>query len=355
VTLDRRAQLARLLVLERVGDEVLDAHHLGRAVAVDVEDVVERRLVVVDVDPRQLRRLGREELPQLGDVAGVHVRAAVRHRPARQEPEVAERPAVAAAAIDRSPRRREEGRALRLHLPPQRVEGIVHVGADVHVRQPRRVAVRLVGRNVIDRERPLVRGERAKARRRVRRDAAAVPRRVLVPCADRIDRGELVEGERVAAHGIAIARHAREEREKRGTQLGGRRTGRRVRDERIHVRRDARCELGHPQAVRQHQVHQLEPPRLVEAPAVLGTELRRPAPHDLVDGHADAEHAPGVQALEQVQVSRAERIGPQRRLGSHELLELHVAQARREVVEGAVLREDEPAGVGERAVGAPAL
>jgi hypothetical protein len=88
---------------------------------------------------------------------------------------------------------------------------------------------------------------------------------------------------------------------------------------------------------------------------VLGPDLRAPAPHDLVDEHADAEHAARVQALEQLQVTLAERRRRERRLLADHPLELDLAQPLLERGEGVVLREDEPSGVDERAIRPPAL
>ncbi len=67
---------------ERVGDEVADAHHLRDEVAVDVEDVVVLGAREEDVDVEEAVALGRQHLAELGDVAGVQVRTAVRHRAA---------------------------------------------------------------------------------------------------------------------------------------------------------------------------------------------------------------------------------------------------------------------------------
>ena len=63
----------------------------------------------------------------------------------------------------------------------------------VHVRDPRRVAVGGHGRDVIDRLRALVRGQRPPPRSRIERDLAALVLRVVVEGADRMDRRELHE------------------------------------------------------------------------------------------------------------------------------------------------------------------
>ena len=252
----------------------------------------------------------------------------------------------------------QEPRVGRLHLPPERVEGIMHVGADVHVRQPRRVAVRLVGRNVIDGARPLVGRERAASWRGVVGDALAVPSGVLVEGPDRIDGGELVERDLAVVDRVEPVRGAREERQVRGSKVGRRlraRCRRHPCDERVHVAGHPRLELRHPEARREEQVHELQPPGAVERAVVLRAYVRAPVLHHGVDRHADAEHASRVQACEKAQIPLAERGRRQRLLFAYEALELDLAQPSLELVEGAVLREHQASGVDERAVGAPAL
>ena len=66
----------------------------GCEVAVDVEHVVAGRRVEEHIHLVELLAVRRQHLAQLGDVAGVQMRAAVRHRAARQQPEIAVRLAV---------------------------------------------------------------------------------------------------------------------------------------------------------------------------------------------------------------------------------------------------------------------
>ena len=235
----------------------------------------------------------------------------------------------------------------------------MHAGADVDVRQPRRVAVRLVGGDVVDGERPLVGRERAAARRRVVRDALAVPGRVVVEGSDRVDRGELVERDLAVVHRVEPVRDAAEERGERaarssaGTSVPGAVGTRATSASSSDATR--RLELGHPEPVRQQRVHQLEPARDVQPAVILRSHLRHPASHDVVDRHADAEHASRVQAFEQCQVALAQRRRRQRLLLAHEAIEIDLAQPLLELVEGAVLRQHEPAVVDECAVRPPAL
>jgi hypothetical protein len=100
------AQAIGPVVLERVGDEVAHPHDLGREVAVDVEHVVVERAVVEQIDLVELLAARRQHLPELGDVSRVHVRAAMRHGTARQQPQVLV--GLAVRVFHRAPGRRKE-------------------------------------------------------------------------------------------------------------------------------------------------------------------------------------------------------------------------------------------------------
>ncbi len=259
--------------------------------------------------------------------------------PRDKQPELAERLAVAAAVRDLAPRRRQELRVRRAHLPPRRVDRVVHRRGDVHVGQPRRVAVRVVGRDVIGDERALVGGERAPPGRRVLRDRAPVPGRVRGDGADGIDRGQLVEADDAVLDRIAVAADAGEERGVGGDErvdlrglaalvgLDGRggcsgcASRRCAAHEVVERRGDARGQLAQPESRRQERVHEREATVGVETRAVGGRQLADPVRDELLHRDRDPEDAPGVQALHQLEVAGAKRVGAERRLVGDQTVE----------------------------------
>ena len=180
-------QALGLLVGEGVRDEVLDPHRLRLQVTVDVEHVEIVRSIVEGVDRVELLGVRWQHLPQLADVSRGQVGTPARHRPPGEQPQ------VLLAECGVLPRLGQEGRLVHHHAPPQGVEAVVHVGADVHVREPGRVAVGRHGRDVVDGLRPLVRRQRPAPGRGVERDLVALVLGVVVEGPDRVDRRELDE------------------------------------------------------------------------------------------------------------------------------------------------------------------
>src|SRR5947209_12592321 len=102
------------------------------------------------------------------------------------------------------------------------MHGIMQARADMHVWEPRKVAIERVSWNVIDGQRPLVRCECPAAGGRILGNLTSVVRRVLVESPNWIDRGKLVELQGAVAHGINAICHAREQLRVEGAPLAER-------------------------------------------------------------------------------------------------------------------------------------
>ncbi len=187
-----------------------------------------------------------------------------------------------------------------------------------------------------------------------------LPGRVLVEGADGIDRGELVERRsrrRAPGSGRSEtrARSARKPARSSG-DAGGAGCRRHQRDERVQARRDRRLELSHPEPRRQQQVHELEPARARRAgdgpPGVSPRAQRRTTSSTAMRMR---KTRPGFRRSRRAGCARAARPAPAPPPRATRRSSSTSRERPLELVEGAVLREHEPSGVDQRAVGAPAL
>jgi len=347
VALVAHPQAVGPLVPQRVRDVVLDAHHLGLEVSVDVKDVVVVGAVEEGIDLVELLGVGRHHLAKLGDVTPVHVRTAARHGTSGEQKKVLVGLPVPAAAVDLLPRGGQKLRPVGRHRPPERVEGVVQRVAHVHVRDPREIAVGDLGGNVVDRVGALVRGEGSAPGCGIERDLLAVVVGVVVEGPDRVDGGELHEAEAAVLLRIQALRHRLEEAQEvraqrldlRGAEAGGPGRG-------LHELSKAalllRAHPGDPEAAGKHAVHQVELAVARHRLLVAGRHVGDPAAQHLVAGYLDAKDAIGVQALHQLEVALAQLGGREIFLVFDELFELDLLDRLLEVLEGGVLGEHDP-------------
>src|SRR5262249_51390465 len=141
------------------------------------------------------------------------------HGPSRQQPQVTKGFSVAATTTHGAPGGRHKGSLRWLRLPEERMQRVVQARANVHVRDPRKVAVTIVYRNVIDRQRPLVCCQCPPPGRRILWNLTPSVPRVLIQRPNRIDRGELVESQVAVAHRIDAMCDNREQLREQFTQV----------------------------------------------------------------------------------------------------------------------------------------
>ncbi len=186
----------------------------------------------------------------------------------------------------------------------------MHRLADMHVWEPRRIAVIRLRRDVVGSLASLVSRERAAPRSRVQRDLVPLVLGVFVERADRVDRGELDETDPPFLAWVAVAGQSAEQCEigfakrVRGFCVGVAARFRRELHKGPQLLLGGRVEFRQPDAGRKQGICELERPVAVELRPVCGSESGDPCFEQSLLGEVDLEDAAGIEAFHQLDVLR---------------------------------------------------